>query len=94
MSLNDGYFADFTKNLNQFSMQKLCDIIVVDRYLGSLNQEAIMCMQELAARRENGDVFDYESFIESQLKKLPEFKVNLTQKMHVGYSLSALKGIK
>lgn len=95
MSLNDdGYLEDFTKNLNQFSMRKLCEIIVADRYLGSLNKEAVMCMEELAKRRGDGDTFDYETFIETQLKKLPDFKINLTTKMQVGYDLSVLRGIK
>ena len=95
MSLNnDGYFAEFTKNLTQFSIKKICEIIVVDRYLGSLNQEAILCMEELAKRREAGDTFDYESFIDLELKKLPMFKINLIQKMNIGYDLSVLKGIK
>lgn len=94
MSLSDGYLEDFTKNITKFSIKKLCNIIVADRYLGSLNQEAIMCMEELAKRREAGDEFDYESFIDNELKKLPVFKINLIQKMHVGYDLSVLKGIK
>ncbi len=91
---NDGYVENFATNMKQFSMKKLCEIVVADRYLGSLNSEAIMCMQELAERREAGDTFDYESFIDDSLKKLPVFKTNLIQKMHIGYDLSALKGIK
>jgi hypothetical protein len=95
MSLNnDGYFEDFVKNLNQFSMRKLCEIVVTDRYLGSFKREAIMCMEELAKRRAEGDLFDYEDFIDNQMKKLPEFKINLTTKMHIGYDLSVLRGIK
>jgi len=94
MSLSDGYLENFTKNIKQFTVKKLCEIVVVDRYLGSLNTEAIACMQELANRREAGDMFDYESFIDNELKKLPIFKMNLTQKMHVGYDLSVLRGIK
>lgn len=92
--LNDGYFSDFQEKLSSFTMKKLCEIIVIDRYLGSLNKEAVMCMQELAKRRENGDMFDYELFIDNESKKLPIFKIDLNQKMRVGYDLSILKNVK
>lgn len=95
MSLNnDGYIEDFINNINKYSMRKLCEIIVIDRYLGSLNKEAIICMEELAARRAAGDMFDYETFIDTQTKRLPEFKINLMDKMNIGYDFSVLRGIK
>lgn len=33
---------------------------------------AIACMEELAKRRQLGDPFDYETFIEEEIKKIPE----------------------
>lgn len=95
MSLsNDGYMEEFPKNFTQFSMKKLCEIVVTAQYLGSMNEEAIMCMEELAQRRVNGDTFEYELFIEAELKKLPDFKFSIKQKMQVGFDLSVLRGIK
>lgn len=89
---NDGYIAELIENLPQFSVKKLCEIIIVARYLGSMNEEAIRCMEELNKRREAGNTFDYEEFISSEAKKLPEFKIDLRQKMNVGFDLSGLKG--
>jgi hypothetical protein len=91
----DGYKAKFDVNFSEFSAKKLCEIIITARYLGSMNLEAISCMQELARRRAAGDVFDYETFIETEGKKLPDFKINMKQKMQVGgMDIAAIRGIK
>ena len=82
----------FIENIKQFTPHKLCEIIVTARYLGSMREEAIKCMEELARRRENGDTFQYESFIDQMAKKLPNFKVNLQEKMSVGFNFTKLKG--
>lgn len=96
MSSNkDGYQSEFCIKIAQFSNKKLCEIVIVNRYLGSMKNEAIQCMQELAKRRVAGDTFDYETFIETEVKKLPEFKFNLKQKMDmVGFNSLFLKGSK
>lgn len=59
------------KNIPTFESQKLCDMIVVDRYLGFNKEAALMCMEELAVRRTNGDAFDFESYIEEAQKEMP-----------------------
>lgn len=91
----DGYMCNFTANLTHFSTRKLCEIIITSRYLGFMAKESIMCMEELARRRQQGDTFNYELFIETESKKLPDFKINLKKKMQIGgLDLSLLKGIK
>ncbi len=72
--LNKEDLEKFPETIKQFSPQKLCEIIVVARYLGSMREEAIKCMEELTRRRANGDAFQYEPFIEQAGKKLPNFK--------------------
>jgi len=89
--INDGYeLAD----LQKYSMQKLCDIVIVAQYLGSLNKEAISCMEELARRRAAGDPFNYEEVIADGVKKLPDFKINLKSKFNIGFDFSILRNIK
>ena len=86
--------TDLQLKISKFSSQKLCEIIVTARYLGSLKQQAILCMQELAQRRATGEIFDYESHIETELKKLPDFKTDLKKILRInGFDLSFLKKI-
>lgn len=87
--------TNFDEKVKKFSTQKLCEIIITYRYMNIFREEAVICMQELASRREAGDQFDYETFIETEGKKLPDFKMNLKKKLQIGgFDLSALKGIK
>lgn len=53
--------------------EALCDIVIAYRYVGVLRDRALVCMQELAKRREAGDQFSFESYIEQELAKLPKF---------------------
>ncbi len=62
--------------LLSFDNKKLCAIIVSSRYL-SINKElSILCMEELANRRVNGDNFNYEDYIEQKSKTLPSININ------------------
>jgi hypothetical protein len=63
------------QNIAQYSSEKLADMIVVDRYLHCYREVAIICMQELACRRNNGEIFSFEEYIDQALQKLP--KLNL-----------------
>jgi hypothetical protein len=47
-------------------------MIVCDRYFGCYKEIAILCMEELAKRRQGGDDFLFENYIDESLKKLPE----------------------
>lgn len=60
------------KNIPTYNSQKLCEMIVCDRYFGCYREIAIMCMEELAHRRIAGDTFDFESCIESSFNELPK----------------------
>jgi hypothetical protein len=57
--------------LPSYTNEKLCEMIVCDRYFGFGQRIDIMCMEELANRRIAGDTFDFESYIEQQYKELP-----------------------
>jgi hypothetical protein len=95
MLIIDGYREEFSANLKSFTVKKLCEIIITARYLGSMNGEAVICMEELAKRRAEGELFDYESFIENETKKLPNIQINMKEKMKVGgFDIALLKGIK
>jgi len=57
--------------LPQCSNEKLCEMIVCDRYFGFGEKLSPICMEELARRRIAGDTFDFESYIDQTYKELP-----------------------
>lgn len=59
------------ENLPSYSNEKLCEMIVCDRYLGFGKKIDVMCMEELAKRRIAGDTFNFEKYIEDAQKDLP-----------------------
>ncbi|HEY5267685.1 MAG TPA: hypothetical protein VII94_00960 [Candidatus Saccharimonadales bacterium] len=59
------------ENIPQFSSEKLCEMIICDRYFGFEQKIAVLCMTELASRRTNGDTFNFEDYIEEKYKELP-----------------------
>jgi len=67
----------FKENVKQFSSDKLCDIIVSHRYLGFNEEAAIVCMEELSNRRNNGDTFLFEQIIDEKQKELPEINFSI-----------------
>ena len=58
-------------NLPQYSDEKLCEMIVCDRYFGFQEKIAPVCMEELAKRRAAGNTFDFESYISQAYNELP-----------------------
>jgi hypothetical protein len=58
-------------NVPKFSSQKLCEMIICDRYFGLGKNISSICMEELSKRRIAGDKFDFESHIDSAGKELP-----------------------
>lgn len=54
-----------------FNSKKLCQIIVCDKYFKLNKEMTVLCMEELAKRRINGDDFKFEEFIDDSLKELP-----------------------
>jgi hypothetical protein len=63
------------KMIPTYSSQKLCEMIVCDRYFGCFRDVSVMCMEELAQRRLDGDQFPFEKVIDEGYKTLPELKV-------------------
>jgi hypothetical protein len=63
--------TEVIKQVSTYESQKLSDMIICDRYLGILPKLAEACMIELAKRRENGDTYDFEGYIEKELSSLP-----------------------
>ena len=70
---------DFKLQLDSMKIERLCDIVVASRYLGSLKDEALLAMEELAKRRNSGDTFKFEEYIEIELKKLPSFNLDINK---------------
>ena len=60
------------ENAPQFSNEKLCEMIVCDRYFGFDKKVSSICMEELAKRRIAGDNFKFEDYIENSRKQLPD----------------------
>lgn len=70
---------EFQKNLPSMSQDKLCEIIVCFRYLGLMQSESILAMEELAKRRANGDFFDFEKRIEELKEGLPSINIDFNK---------------
>jgi hypothetical protein len=68
---------EFRKNIDKCSNNKLCEIIVAQRYLGIMKEEALVSMEELAKRRTNGDQFAYEKHIDELFETLPKLNLDL-----------------
>jgi len=54
-----------------YKSEKLCEMIVADQYFECYKEMSACCMEELAKRREAGDVFNFEQFINDSMKELP-----------------------
>lgn len=65
------------KNISNFTSEKLADMIIMNRYLFLYGELSTAAMQELATRREGGDTFDYETYITTNLDKLPKLQIDL-----------------
>ena len=79
--------------------EKLCEIVVVYRYIGMLKEQSIMAMEELGNRRKNGDTYEYEKEIEKMHQELPKIKLDMKDIMAAGPNIMAglgsmLGGIK
>lgn len=68
---------ELESKISNLTNDRLCEIIVANRYIGIMQQEAIECMKELAKRRGLGNVFNYEMHIETLLSSLPKINLDL-----------------
>jgi len=50
--------------------------VVVFRLLGINKELAVECMEELCIRRDHGDDFNFEQYIEEELKDMPSPTIN------------------
>lgn len=80
------------KNISKYTSIKLADIVIGYRYLGLYEKISIAAMEELGNRRVAGDTFEFEKYIDDNLKTLPklEFKVADISSMIKG--LGSMKG--
>jgi hypothetical protein len=85
---------EFNNNINQFTNDRLCEIIVSYRYLGIMKEEALAAMGELARRRACGDEFLFEQKIEELMKDLPQINIDLNQVFKQVDLGALMKGIK
>jgi hypothetical protein len=65
------------ENLPQYTSQKLCEIIVCDRYLNFNPELALACMKELSSRRSSGDDFKFENYIDDNYNELPKIEISM-----------------
>lgn len=75
--LEDDEFSELNpeeilEKIPTFSAEKLSDIVIANRYLGLFKELAVAAMQELSKRRESGDDFEYEKYIDKNVKDLPK----------------------
>lgn len=68
---------EIKSKLPTFKIEKICQIIVCNKYFNLNKQLTIYCMEELANRRIAGDTFKYEEFIDSSFKELPVLNLDL-----------------
>lgn len=60
-----------------YTSQKLCEMIVCGRYIGFYPEISVLCMEELAMRRDSGDEFDFETYIDTAYNSLPKLDFNV-----------------
>lgn len=59
-------------DIKKAGSKNLAGYVVVYRSLGIYKELSIKCMQELMDRRVGGDEFNFEEYIEEQLKNIPK----------------------
>ncbi len=60
------------EDFNKIDSKTLAATIVAYRYLGLNKDRAKKSMQELLLRENKGDSFNYEKYIQDQIKELPD----------------------
>lgn len=81
--------SDFATELTKMTNDKLCEIVVVYRYLGMMKEQSILAMEELGNRRKAGDTFEFEKDITEKLAGLPKIKLDIKEIMSAGPSVFA-----
>jgi hypothetical protein len=71
----------------------LASYVVVFRLLDINKELAIFSMEELDRRRIAGDDFDYESYIDEELKNSPPSKLGPKEKMNFGQIFKSINSM-
>lgn len=78
----------------QAASKVLAAHIVVYRTLGIEKDFAVTCMEELVRRRALGDDFDYETYIDEEVKKIPKIDdESMAAISRQIYNINAFKGV-
>lgn len=75
------------EDISKMNTMNLASFVVIHKVLGSFRDEAMLCMIELMNRKEAGDTFDFENFIDQEYKK-HQIKLNLESFATTKYRLS------
>jgi len=83
-------------NIPSYPSKKLCEMIVCGRYLGYHPEISVLCMEELAVRRDAGDMFDFETYIDTAYQSLPKLDFTVPDLRSVLTTLvsAVQKGVK
>jgi hypothetical protein len=84
-------FDKIENNISNYLSNKLCEMIVCNRYFDFNKKITELCMKELSRRRLDGDSFDYESYIEKISKELPELKISQDMDIRAILSMAKVK---
>lgn len=68
---------EIAKDIPNQPSEKIADIVISFRYLGLYKNLSVTAMEELSRRRESGDEFQFEKYIENNLKSLPKLDFKL-----------------
>ncbi len=73
------------KDTKEATSEYLCAYIVSAYYITGDKEIVVAFMKELARRRSEGDLFEFENYIDSELAKLPNFKMDLASMFDLGF---------
>jgi hypothetical protein len=76
---SEDYLTDeqMCERIDSFDSENLANIIIAYKYLGLHKKVVPLAMQELAKRRSGGENFNFEEYIESGLKALPNINFKI-----------------
>ncbi len=75
---------------NNISSEMLAVQVVIYRTLGIDKDAAELAMQELGSRRERGDSFEFENYIEQEVNKVPKISKVDNKKLSGQFNLQAI----
>lgn len=76
-NIPDNQNSSLEESIPNFSSEKLCSLIASNRYLKFNEEVEKMAMIELAKRRSNGEVYDFENKIQEMSKSFVPLNTKL-----------------